>query len=320
MKIGNVVLKNKVIIAPLAGYTNQAYRKIMKEAGAALTYTEMISCKGLIYSSDNTWDLTKISDDERPVSLQLFGGETEDLVKAAILIDEKTNCDIIDINMGCPVRKVLKSHSGSYLLHDVDLIEDIVSSVVKTVKKPVTVKIRAGINHQKINVIQVAKAIERAGASAIAVHGRTQSDLYRGKVNLDFIKMVKDNVSIPVIGNGDIKTIDDAVFMLKYTNCDAIMIGRGSLGNPWFIYNLVSYFENKSEFLEPTKEDRINMVIKHYNLLKEVKSEYIALLEIRSIVAFYLKTITGVKEYKQLLVNAKSENEFFKILEKLREN
>jgi tRNA-dihydrouridine synthase B len=132
--------------------------------------------------------------------------------------------------------------------------------------------------------------------------------------------MVKDNVSIPVIGNGDIKTIDDAVFMLKYTNCDAIMIGRGSLGNPWFIYNLVSYFENKSEFLEPTKEDRINMVIKHYNLLKEVKSEYIALLEIRSIVAFYLKTITGVKEYKQLLVNAKSENEFFKILEKLREN
>lgn len=320
MKIGNIKLNNKIIIAPLAGYTNQAYRIIMKEAGAALTYTEMISCKGLIYSSDNTWDLTKISDNEHPVSLQLFGGQTEDLVKAAILIDEKTNCDIIDINMGCPVRKVLKAQSGSYLLQYVDLIEEMVSSVVKAVSKPVTVKIRAGINHQRINVIEVAKAIERAGASAIAIHGRTQSDLYRGKVNLDFIKMVKDNVNIPVIGNGDIKTIEEAVHMLEYTKCDAIMIGRGSLGNPWFIKNLVSYFDGKDEFIEPTKDDRIEMIIKHYNLLKEVKNDYIALLEMRSISGFYLKGIAGVKEYKQLLVNAKTEIEFLEILERLRKN
>lgn len=320
MKIGNIELKNKIIIAPLAGYTNQAYRQIMKEAGAALTYTEMISCKGLIYQSDNTWDLTKISANEHPVSLQLFGGETEDLVKAAILIDEKTNCDIIDINMGCPVRKVLKAHSGSYLLQYVQLIEEMVSSVVKAVSKPVTVKIRAGINHQMINVVEVAKAIERAGASAIAIHGRTQSDLYKGKVNLDFIKMVKESVNIPVIGNGDIKTIEDAVKMLEYTKCDAIMIGRGSLGNPWFIKNLVSFFEGKNDFLAPSKEERIDMLIKHYSLLKEVKSDYIALLEMRSIAAFYLKGIMGVKEYKQLLVNAKTEDEFFEILERLRNN
>ncbi|HHX78873.1 MAG TPA: tRNA dihydrouridine synthase DusB [Acholeplasmataceae bacterium] len=320
MKIGNIKLKNKVIIAPLAGYTNQAYRMIMKEAGAALTYTEMISCKGLIYSSENTWDLTEIVDSEHPVSLQLFGGEVADLVKAAILIDEKTNCDIIDINMGCPVKKVLKAHSGSYLLQYVDLIEEMVSSVVKAVKKPVTVKIRAGINHQKINAIEVAKAIERAGASAIAIHGRTQSDLYRGNVNLDFIKMVKENVNIPVIGNGDIKTIKEALYMLEYTKCDAIMIGRGSLGNPWFIKNLVSCLEGSNEFFEPTKDDRINMIIKHYQLLKDLKGDYIALLEMRSISGFYLKGIPGAKEYRQLLVNAKTEDEFFKILERLRKN
>lgn len=320
MKIGNIELKNKIIIAPLAGYTNEAYRIIMKEAGASLTYTEMISAKGLIFNSDNTWELTRINKDEHPVSLQLFGGDVEDLVKAAILIDQNTNCDIIDINMGCPVRKVLKAQSGSYLLQHVALIEDIVSSVVRAVVKPVTIKIRAGINHDNINVIEVAKAIERAGASAIAIHGRTQSDLYKGKVNLEFIKMVKESVAIPVIGNGDIKTIEDAVEMFAYTKCDAIMIGRASLGNPWFIQNLVSFFDGKNEFIEPTKNERIDMIIRHYQMLKKMKTDYIALLEMRSLSSFYLKTISGVKEYRQLLVNVKTEKEFFEILEKLRRN
>ena len=234
MKIGNIELKNKLILAPLAGYTNHVYRKICHDMGAALTYTEMISDKGLLYENDKTWDLCYISEDERPVSLQLFGGNIEEITKAAKLIDQRCNCDIIDINMGCPVKKVLKSGSGSYLIQNTEYLEQMVRSIVDNVSKPVTVKIRIGWDHSSINHIEIAKAAERGGASAICVHGRTKSDMYSGKVNLDYIKMVKESVNIPVFGNGDIKTVDDAIKMIEYTGVDGVMVARGTFGNPCF--------------------------------------------------------------------------------------
>lgn len=316
-KIGNVEIKNKVVLAPLAGYTNMAYRMIMKEAGAGMMVSEMISAKGLLYENDKTWTLTQIHETEHPISLQLFGGEIEDLVKAAKEIDKKTTCDFIDINMGCPVRKVLKADAGSMLLQNPEKIRNMVGAVVKAVKKPVTVKIRAGWDHQHINVVEVAKAIEDAGASAIAIHGRTKSDLYSGKVNLDWIKMAKDAVKIPVIGNGDIKTIADAIKMVEYTNVDAVMIGRGSFGNPWLIRDLVDYFSGNPIQNPPTKEEKLAMCKKHFEMLLELKGEKLAILEMRSLASWYIKGIDNSKEFKQKLVHISKKEELFDALEQL---
>lgn len=308
MKIGNVEIKNKLVLAPLAGYTNQVYRQICHNLGAGLTYTEMISDKGLLYENDKTWNLCKIDEEERPVSLQLFGGNIEELVKAAKLIDEKSNCDIIDINMGCPVKKVLKSGSGSYLLRDVEYLEKMVKSIVENVSKPVTVKIRIGWDHQFINHIEIAKAIERAGASAICVHGRTKSDFYGGKVNLQAIKEVKENVSIPVIGNGDVKTVEDLQNMLD-TGVDFVMIGRASLGNPWIFQEFNAYL-NKEEYTYPNDEEKIKFLLNHLDKLVNLKGEKIAILEMRSLAAWYVKGMKRNKEFKLKLINITTVQEF----------
>jgi nifR3 family TIM-barrel protein len=321
LKIGKFELKNKVIIAPLAGYTNYSYRKIMREFGASLCYTEMISAKGINFKNKRTLEMTKINQDDHLVNMQLFGGTKEDLVKAAIYIDKYSDCDIIDINMGCPVKKVLKAKSGSYLLKDPDNIYEIVKAVVESVSKPVTVKIRLGQTKNTINVLEVAKKIEKAGASAICIHGRTQSDLYKGKANYDYIKLVKEQVKIPVIANGDIKSIEDAEYVLDYTKCDAIMIGRSSIGNPWLIQNMVNHFEGK-ELLEPTAIERIQMVKKHYELLKNEMGAKLAILNLRSLFSRYLKGL-DVKEYKLRLMKITKEqemNDLFKEMEVKYEN
>ena len=312
MKIGNIEIKSKLILAPLAGYTNLVYRKICHDMGAALTYTEMISDKGLLYENDKTWNLCDIDENEHPVSLQLFGGNIEELTKAAIMIDKKSNCDIIDINMGCPVKKVLKSGSGSYLLKDVEYLEKMVRSVVENVSKPVSVKIRIGWDHQTINHVEVAKAIERAGASLICVHGRTKSDFYGGKVNLNAIKEVKENVSIPVIGNGDVKTIEDLDNMLA-TGVDFVMIGRASLGNPWIFKEFNAHLENK-EYIKPTDEEKILFLLEHLNSLVKLKGEKIAILEMRSLAAWYVKGMKNSKEFKLKLINIKTVEEFNQIV------
>lgn len=312
MKIGNIEIKSKLILAPLAGYTNLVYRKICHDMGAALTYTEMISDKGLLYENDKTWNLCDIDENEHPVSLQLFGGNIEELTKAAIMIDKKSNCDIIDINMGCPVKKVLKSGSGSYLLKDVDYLEKMVRSVVENVSKPVSVKIRIGWDHQSINHIEIAKAIERAGASLICVHGRTKSDFYGGKVNLDAIREVKENVGIPVIGNGDVKTIEDLDNMLA-TGVDFVMIGRASLGNPWIFKEFNAHLENK-EYIKPTDEEKILFLLDHLNKLVKLKGEKIAILEMRSLAAWYVKGMKNSKEFKLKLINIKTVEEFNQIV------
>lgn len=309
-------LKNKVVVAPLAGYTNLAYRVIMKKHKADLVYTEMISAKGLLYDNDKTWCLTKIDSCEHPVSLQVFGGEKADLVKACKLIDESSDCDIIDINMGCPIKKVLKSFSGSYMMKDIDKTIDIVEEICRTCKKPISVKIRLGWDHDSINCVEFAKRLEKAGVSIIAIHGRTKSDLYSGKCNLDYIKMVKEAVNIPVIGNGDIKTVDDAIYMLQYTGCDAIMVGRAAIGNPWLIEEIHCKLNNE-EFIKPTLKNKIDTMLEHYKLLLDLKGEKIATMEMRSIASHYVKGVENSKDFKIGLIDCKTYDDFMENVKKI---
>lgn len=319
IKIKNVNIKNRIVLAPLAGYTNMSYRKIMKEMGVGLVYSEMISAKGLVYENDKTFAMTKVDKNEHPISMQLFGGDIESLVKASIILDKESDCDIIDFNMGCPVRKVLKADAGSELLRHPDKVYEIISNVVKNVSKPVSVKIRAGWDHSCINASLVAKNIEAAGASLIAIHGRTKSDIYNGSVNLDYIKAVKDSVNIPVIGNGDIRSVDDAIKMFEYTGVDFVMVGRGSFGNPWLIRDLVDYFNGDELKSPPTPIERILMCEKHFNYLLEEFPEKLAVLQMRSLASWYIKGIKNSKEFKRKLITITRKEELYFLLNELKE-
>ncbi len=312
MKIGNLNI-GKVVLAPLAGYTNKVYRMIAKEMGADLVFSEMISAKGLLYDNERTWVYTDIDPNEHPIALQLFGSEEEEMYKAAMLLSNKTKTDIIDINMGCPVHKVLKQNSGANLLKDLQKVYTITRAVVSGSSVPVTVKIRAGLSHEQINCQEVAKMIEKAGASAITIHGRTKTDLYRGHVNLDYIKMVKQAVNIPVIANGDIKSAQDALEMLKYTKADAVMIGRGTLGNPWLIKEVAQTLKGE-EFIPPTKKERLKMMLYHLNELIKLKGEKVAILEMRSLASWYVKGFYQSKIFKQQLMNIVNYEDFKKIV------
>ena len=309
------ILKGKVVLAPLAGYTNIAYRKIAKAMGASLVYSEMVSAKGLIYENDKTLEYLDTIPFEHPLAIQIFGGDIEEMVKAAKIVLKTHNADILDINMGCPVKKVLKQEAGSFLLKEPNKIYEMVKRIVEISDIPVSVKIRAGWDHYSINCVEVVKKIEEAGASLIAIHGRTKSDLYSGHVNLDYIKMVKDAVTIPVIGNGDIKTVDDAVRMIDYTGVDAIMVGRSTLGNPWFIQELSNYFNGVENYkVEPTRQEKIKMIKYHFEELKKIKDEHIAILEIRSLAAWYVKNLRNVKRFKLALNHVKTSKEFYELL------
>ena len=317
-KIGNVEIKNRIVFAPMAGISNESFRHIIKSMGAGLIYSEMISNMGIIYNSKNTLSMLKINDYERPISIQIFGHDVDSFISAAKYVEENIHPDIIDINMGCPVPKVaLKSQAGSGLLKDPNKIYEIVSSVVKTVKIPVTVKIRSGWDKNHINCIEVAKLIEKAGASAIAIHPRTREQGYTGNADWSLIKQVKENVSIPVIGNGDIKTIDDAKRMLDETNCDAIMIGRGALGNPWFIKECIEYIEHNKIIDIPSYKERIDMIVYHYNQIKKNEGDKKAMLDIKTHALAYLKYIPKSKELKQEIATAKDEISFLNVIDKL---
>lgn len=318
-KIGNVEISNQVVLAPMAGICNSAYRQICKEMGCGLIYAEMVSDKAITYNNQKTIDMLYMTDMERPISQQIFGSDKESFVAAAKYIEQNMHPDIIDINMGCPVPKVaVKAQAGSALLKDPVKIYDIVSSVVASVSVPVTVKIRSGWDSKHINAVEVAKIVEKAGASAICVHPRTRSQGYSGKADWNIIKEVKQSVSIPVIGNGDIKCPEDAKKMIDETNCDAVMIGRGVLGNPWLIRNTVSYLDG-GEITLPSINDRIDMCLKHLELLKSLKSEKVACLEIRNHISWYFKGICGANELKNKVYQTSNIHDIILLLNEFKE-
>ena len=318
-KIGNVEIANQVVLAPMAGVCNSAYRQLIKEMGCGLIYAEMVSDKAICYDNRKTINMLHMEEMERPLVQQIFGSDVDSFVTAAKYIEKHMKPDIIDINMGCPVPKVaLRAQAGSALLKDSNKVKDIVSSVVKAVKCPVTVKIRSGWDSNHINAVEIAKVCEEAGAKAICVHGRTRSQGYSGKADWGIIRDVKNSVKIPVIGNGDVTSPEKAKEMLDFTGCDAVMIGRAALGNPWLIRNTVLYLEGKPYTL-PTEVDRVDMCIKHLKMLAELKTEKQAVLEIRSHVGWYLKGVKGSSEIKNKIYQMTGLCDILHVLEKFKE-
>ena len=315
-KIGNVEIKNNVCLAPMAGVCDSAFRTIIKSMGCGLIEAEMVSDKAIMYGSNKTKDMLYMTDYERPISQQIFGSDKESFKIAAKYIYENMHPDIIDINMGCPVPKVaISAQAGSALLKDPDKVYEIVSSVVETVPIPVTVKIRSGWDSDSINAVEIAKIAEKAGASAITVHPRTRAQGYSGNADWSIIKKVKEAVSIPVIGNGDIKTCYDAKRMMEETGCDAIMIGRGVLGNPWLIKECIDYLEDGTEPTEISIQDKIDMLKRHAELLIKTKSAKVAMLEMRTHAAYYIKGLPNSTDMKNKIFQMKTKEELFELLD-----
>lgn len=315
-KIGNIEIKNKVVLAPMAGISNPSYMKICEEMGVGYAVTELISSEAIIRDNKKTFDMLKgIENISIPVAIQIFGSNPETMAKAAKIITDLYKNVIIDINMGCPVPKVaIRSEAGSSLLKNPDKIKRIVEAVVNAVNVPVTVKIRSGWDEKSINAVEVAKIIEKAGASAIAVHARTRSQGYSGKANWDIIKQVKESVDIPVIGNGDITSPWLAKDMIEKTGCDAVMIGRALLGNPWLIRDTVMYLDSGALLEEVSPREKIDMLKKHYKLLLENTSEKQAIMEIRAHAVWYVKGLPGSAIVKNKICQSKSSEELFSVL------
>lgn len=319
MKIRDVELPSQLIIAPMAGVSNKPFRQVLRKYTDSLICAEMVSDKALMYRNEKTLEMVKVADDEGVVSMQVFGGEPKSIIEAAKFIDENSNCQIIDINMGCPVKKVLKTGGGSNLLKHPDKVKEIVEGVVASVKKPVTVKIRAGFDCDSINYLEIGKIVEQAGASAITLHGRTRSQFYEGKANWDYIKDLKEHLSIPVIGNGDINSVEDAIKMLEYTKCDGIMVGRGVLGNPWLALEIEHYLKTGEKLQLPQGNEKIDQAIEHLTLLVDEYGEKIGVTQMRSHGAWYLKGLSGNAKVRQELNKASTYQEMVEIFTKYKE-
>lgn len=309
-QIGNHVMDNRVVLAPMAGICNSAFRLTVKEFGAGLVYAEMISDKGIVQKNEKTMNMLYIDERENPLSLQIFGGTKETLVEAAKYVDQNTNADIIDINMGCPVSKIIKCEAGAKLLLDPEKIYEMVAAVVDNVKKPVSVKMRTGWDFDHLFAVQNAQAVERAGGSAVAVHGRTRVQMYEGHADWDIIRQVKENVNIPVIGNGDVQTPQDAKRMLEETGVDGVMIGRAALGDPWMIYRTVEYLESGELKPEPSVREKMDVCLLHFDRLVALKGENIAVREMRKHASWYLKGIRGNGKARNLINQTESAQEF----------
>lgn len=316
LKIGNVELRNNILLAPMAGITDLPFRLICEKHGAGLTCTEMISSKGLYYNDSKTKLLLNVQGEERPVAAQIFGSDIEALKYASEYVSKVV--DIVDINMGCPAPKIVKNGDGSKLLKNLDLVFCIAKEVVKASKVPVTVKIRKGWNSKSVVAVEVAKLLEEAGVSAITIHGRTREEYYLGKADWDIIKKVKESVKIPVIGNGDIKTKEDALRMFEQTNVDGLMIGRGAIGNPWIFEEVINYLQGKEQ-RKVTNSERLETIIEHINLAVKEKGENIAIKEMRKHLAYYVRNEKDASKIRERInkINDKGElidclSEYFK--------
>jgi len=314
LKIGNVELENNILLAPMAGVTDLSFRKICKKYGnPGLVCTEMISSKGLYYNDKKTEQFLELSQEKRPIAVQIFGSDPEIMGDTAKKVEKYA--DIIDINMGCPAPKVVKNGDGSKLLLNLDLIGQIVKKVVESTEKPVTVKIRKGWDNDNIVAVEVAKIIESSGAKAITVHGRTREQYYSGQVDLDIIKKVKQAVKIPVIGNGDVKTAEDAIKMFEYTGVDGIMIGRGILGEPWNIQNIIEKLQGENNIEQKTPKEKLEIIKEHLNLAIEEKGEYVGIREMRKHICWYLKNLKDSSKARQLINQLESKEEVITALE-----
>jgi len=315
LKIGNVETKNNVVLAPMAGVCNPAFRLIAKEFGTGLVCAEMVSDKAILHGNKRTLEMLYVDEREKPLSLQIFGGDRQSLVEAAKHVDKHTNADIIDINMGCPVPKVVSCDAGARWLLDPNKIYEMVSSVVDAVQKPVTVKMRIGWDHEHIYAVENAQAVERAGGQAVAVHGRTREQLYTGKADWNMIKQVKESVKIPVIGNGDVVTPEDAKRMLEMTGCDGVMIGRGALGNPWMLYRTVEFLTTGELPPEPDAKEKMRIAMLHLDRLIALKGESVAVRDMRKHFAWYLKGLRGSAEVKTRIMEATTRDQVVSILD-----
>ncbi|MDF2568608.1 MAG: dus [Sporomusa sp.] len=319
MRIGQIELANPVILAPMAGVTDLPFRLLAKEMGCGLVYSEMVSDKGLIYENVHTKKLLAIDERERPVALQIFGSEPESMAKAARIVTG-SGADIIDINMGCPTPKIVKNGEGSALMRTPELAYRIIAAVVEAAGTvPVTVKFRKGWDDKSVNAVEIARLAEQAGAAAVSVHGRTREQFYSGQADWSIIRAVKQAVKIPVTGNGDIRTPQDAKRMLTETGCDGIMIGRGAQGNPW-IFRQVAHYLATGELLPlPTLGERIDMLLRQLDMLVEHKGEYIGIREMRSHAAWYTKGLPSSAELRLKFNQAASREDFIRIMENYRD-
>lgn len=317
IQIGNITINGNLILAPMAGVTDLPFRMLCKEQGVDLIYTEMVSAKGILYNNKNTDSLLEVKEEERPVSLQLFGADPDILSEMAKKIEDR-NFDILDINMGCPVPKVVNNGEGSALMKNPKLIGEIVYKVNRAIKKPLTVKIRKGFTENEVNAVEIAKIIEANGASAIAVHGRTREQYYSGKADWDIIKQVKDAVSIPVIGNGDIFTPEDAKAMQEYTGCDGLMIARGVRGNPWLFHQIKTYMDTGIMQEKPTVDEVINMILRHAKLQIQFKGEFIGIREMRKHVAWYTTGYPKSSKLRNLVNEIENMEQLYKLLEEYK--
>lgn len=315
LKIGNVTLPNNLILAPMAGVTDLPFRLLCKEQGAGLLCMEMVSAKAILYKNRNTESLLEIDPRENPVSLQLFGSDPEIISKIAHQIEDKP-FDILDLNMGCPVPKIVNNGEGSALMKNPKLAGEIIRETVKAIDKPVTVKIRKGFDDEHINAVEMAKIAEDAGAAAVAVHGRTREQFYSGRADWDIIRQVKEAVSIPVIGNGDLLTAEDVIAMEAQTGCDGFMIARGAQGNPWIFRQILHYFETGEHLAKPTLEEVTQMILRHARMMLEFKGEYIGIREIRKHAAWYTAGYPNSARLRVAINNVES----FEALEELLMN
>lgn len=319
-KIGNIKMKNEVVLAPMAGVCNSAFRRIIKEMGCGLLYAEMVSDKALVYNNEKTKEMLYMTEEERPIAQQIFGSDKKSFVEAAKMVIKEMSPDIIDINMGCPVPKVaLRAQAGAALLKDPEKVYEIVKSVVEAVDVPVTVKIRSGWDHNSINAVEIAKVCEKAGASAITVHPRTRSQGYQGLADWSIIKKVKESVNIPVIGNGDIVSAKDAKKMIDQTGCDAVMIGRGVLGNPFLIKQVLTHLKTGELIPNQSPKEKIQTCLKHFDYLLQIKPEKIAVLEMRTHGAWYLKGLPNAVAVKKRLYEITTKEEFINTMKEYME-